>query len=310
MTLWIDTKRIIKSGLVSFWRNGFVSLASVLVMTVTLFVIGSLIFINAMLNASLAQIRDKVDVNVYFITSAAEQDILAISRQIEGLPEVSAVEYVSREEALARFRERHQDDQLTLQALEELSDNPLGASLSVKANNPSQYESIAQFLSDDTNALSEDGAPIIDKVNYFENKVAIDRLSQIIESAEKFGLGVTVVLVIASILITFTTIRLAIYTARDEITVMRLVGASNSYIRGPFVFEGVLYGAIAGLFTLILFYPIAYSLGPRTRSFFGDIDLFTYYTSNFGILFVVLVGAGILLGAVSSYLAVKRYLRV
>lgn len=309
--LWINTKRIIQAGFVGFWRNSFVSLAAILVMTVTLFVIGSLIFVNAMLSTALQIFRDKVDINVYFTVNASTEDIQTIQRQIEGLPQVERVEYISSEDALARFKERHANDQLMLQALEELGDNPLGAALSIKAKEPSQYEGIAEFLSDDTNALSKDGTPIIDEVNYFKNKVAIDRLSDIIKSAEALGLAVTVVLVIASILITFTTIRLAIYTARDEITVMRLVGASNQYIRGPFVFQGIMYGGFAGLLTLVLFYPIALALGPKTREYFdSSIDLFQYYTHNFGVLFLILVGAGIMLGAVSSYLAVKRYLNV
>lgn len=310
MSLWVDTKRIVRSGLTSFWRNSFVSIATMLVMVITLFVIGSLIFVNAMLNAALANIQDKVDINVYFTTSTEESDILALRRQLETLPEVSNVDYVSRDEALTRFRARHAGDQLTLQALEELGENPLGASLSIRAQEPSQYEGIAQFLSEEQNALNADGRNIIDTINYFQNRDAINTLSGIINTAERFGLFVTVILIIASILITFTTIRLAIYTARDEITVMRLVGASNSYIRGPFVFEGVLYGFIAGIVTMILFYPLALTAGPRTQAFFGDIDMFAYYTQNFGVLFLILVGSGMLLGAVSSYLAVKRYLRV
>ena len=310
MSLWVDTKRIVRSGFVSFWRNSFVSLAAIIVMIITLFVVGALIFVNAMLSAALTSIQEKVDINVYFTTDAEESDIFAIRRQIETLPEVAKVTYISRDEALVRFRARHADDQLTLQALAELGENPLGASLVVRAKEPSQYEGIAQFLSEEQNALSADGRSIIDTINYFQNRDAINTLASIITSAEKFGLFVTVILIIASILITFTTIRLAIYTARDEITVMRLVGASNAYIRGPFVFEGVLYGCIAGIITMILFYPIALTAGPRTRAFFGDIDMFAYYTQNFGILFLILVGSGMLLGAVSSYLAVKRYLRV
>ncbi len=306
---WTDTKRIIQSGFISFWRNGFVSLASILVMSVTLFVIGSIIFLNAMLGASLTQIQDKVDINVYFVTSAPEEDILTLKRSVEALPEVSSVAYISREEALSRFEERHKDDQLTLQALEELDENPLGASLSIKAKETSQYESIANFLEGDRNILSSSGANIVDSINFFQNQVAIERLSKIIDSSERFGFLVTLILAIASIIIIFNTIRLAIYTAKDEIAVMKLVGASNMYIRGPFVFEGILYGIIAGVITLIIFYPITLWLGPSTESFFGDINIFTYYTSNFGQMFFIIVGAGVVLGAVSSYLAVRKYLK-
>jgi cell division transport system permease protein len=90
---------------------------------------------------------------------------------------------------------------------------------------------------------------------------------------------------------------------------MQLVGASNAYIRGPFVVEGILYGIVSAIITLILFYPLTYWLGPITQNFFGSMNLFTYYISNFGQISLLIVGAGIALGAVSSYLAVKKYLK-
>jgi len=306
---WTNTKRIIKYGSVNFIRNSFVSLSTMLVMTITLFVIGSLIFIGATLNATLNQVRDKVDINVYFVPSADEGSILALKKSIEALPEVKSAEYVSREQALENFRARHQNDQLTLQALEELEENPLGASLSIRAKETSQYEGIAAFLENDA-AVSPGTLPIIEKVNFFQNKVAIDRLSRIIDSAERFGIGIIIFLLIASIMITFNTIRLAIYTARDEISVMKLVGAGNWYVRGPFVFEGVLYGVVAGILTLILFYPLTLWLGPLTEGFFNDINIFQYYLDNFGQIFLIIMGTGVVLGAISSYLAVRRYLRV
>ena len=302
-------RRIIKSGFVNFWRNGFVSLTSVLVMTITLFVVGSLIFIGAIFDASLAQIKDKVDVNVYFVVDAAEEDILSLQKILEGLPEVETVLYTSREEALEKFRKRHENDQLTLQALEELEENPLGASLSIKAKETSQYGSIATFLSSGDTFVGGTGEPIIDKVNFFQNKAAIDKLTQIIDSSERFGFVITVILVLASVLITFNTIRLVIYTSREEISVMRLVGASNSYIRGPFVVEGLMYGFISALITLSIFYPITLWLGPASESFFGNINIFDYYMSNFLRVFLFIAASGMILGALSSWLAVIRYLK-
>lgn len=307
--LWVNLKRIIKSGFVSFWRNSVVSFASILVMTMTLFVLGSILFVGATLDASLEQIRDKVDINVYFVTEAPEEDILSLKRSLESLSEVAMVEYVSREQALERFRTRHEDDELTLQALDELGENPLGANLNIKAKKTSQYEGIAEFLGDESTLLAVGGTPIIDKVNYFQNKNAIDKLTEIIDSSEKFSLIIIAILVFASIIITFNTIRLAIYTSKDEISVMKLVGASNSYIRGPFVFEGIMYGIVSALITLILFYPLTIWLGPLTENFFSDINLFDYYIDKFSKIFFIILGSGVLLGAVSSYLAVSRYLR-
>ncbi len=308
--LLLNLKRITHSGFISFWRNREVSIASILIMTITLFVVGSLLLLNAILTATLSEIENKVDINVYFVTSASEEEILAIKQSLENLPEVKSVEYVSRDRALANFRERHATDQLMLQALDELADNPFGANLSIKAKEPSQYAGIAKFLDQEQGAVSPNGTSSIDEVNYFQNKVAIDRLGQIITGAERFGLAAMLALGIASILITLTTIRLAIYTAREEIAVMRLVGASDFYIRGPFMFEGVMYGFVSGVVTLFVLYLLALSLGPQTKAFFGSADLFSYYVSNFPFLLLAILGSGMVLGAISSYIAVKRYLNV
>lgn len=308
MSVFVSLKRMVRSGFIGFWRNAFVSIASIFVMIVTLFVIGGVIFLSQLLNASLEHIQDKVDINVYFTTTATEEEVLSMQRSLEGLPEVDEVRYTSRDDALQSFRERHQGDELTIQAIDELGDNPLGASLSIRAQETSQYEGIASFLEAQRD-VADPNANIIDRINYAQNKTAIDRLTSIINAVERFGVIVMIVLVIASILITFNTIRLAIYTAREEISVMRLVGASNAFIRGPFVLQGIMYGLIAGIITLIVFYPLTLWLGPVTENFFL-LNIFHYYVNNFGSVFLVIVGSGIVLGAISSALAIARHLRV
>ncbi len=307
--LWINTKRVIRAGFINFWRNSFVSLASILVMVITLSVLASIIFTSALLTSSLEQIKNKVDINVYFVTTAAEPDILVIKQSLETLPEVAQVTYTSSEQALVEFKKRHENDQFTLQALDELKNNPLGAVLNIRAKEPSQYAGIAEFLQSKS-VSQKDGLPIIDKINYNQNKVAIDKLTNIIEAGQKLGLFITVILVLISIMITFNTIRLAIFISKDEIAVMRLVGASSKFVRGPFVIIGIMYGAFAALITAGLFYPITFYLGRATENFFTGINIYSYYLQNFGIIFLVLLGAGIVIGAVSSYLAVRRYLKV
>jgi cell division transport system permease protein len=250
-----------------------------------------------------------VDINAYFLTTATEQQVLDIKDEIKQLPEVASVEYISREEALRLFKERHKNDQLTLQALEELDDNPLGASLAIRAKNPSQYEVIAKFL-DNIVESSKGDKQIIEKINYYQNKVIIDRLSSLVKSLEKAGLAFSIFLAIASIMIVFNTIRLAIYTNKDEIEVMQLVGADNWFVRGPYIIEGALYGLTAGLITLFIFYPLAIYLGPITEGFFGSFNSFAFYVNEFGMLFKYIVGSGMVLGAISSFLAVRRYLGV
>lgn len=309
--MWLSVKRIVRAGVTGFMRNIFVTIASVLVMTVTLFVLGTLIFTGVILNTTLEELKSKVDMNIYFTTDAPEADIAALQKKIEARPEVSSVTYISREEALAEFRERHKDDQLTLQSLDELGENPLGAVLNVQAKEPSQYESIAAFVREEE-ALAPGGVSIIDKVNFFQERqrLAIERLTAIADSAERLGFAIILLLAATTVAITFNTVRLAIYTSREEIAVMRLVGAGQVYIRAPFVVEGVLYGLVAGVVTLILFYPLTYFLGEATEGFFGGINVFSYYVRNFLFFLLVIVGSGAGLGALSSFLAVRRYLKI
>ncbi len=303
---WTATKRVFRSGFVSFWRNGSVSLSSILIITLTLLTLGGVVFAGALLNYSLDEIKSKVDINVYFVPSAGENDILALKKKLESLPEVAEVKYLSREDALTDFRERHQNDEITLQALDELGDNPLGAILNIKAKETSQYGGIAKFLESEVGA---DGA-FIDKINYYQNKSAIDALSKIISGGTTIALSVTLALAVISILIAFNTVRLVIYIAREEISVMRLVGAGNTFIRGPFIIVGLMYGFVSGIITIALFYPATYFVSDITETFFSGFSLFQYYVSNLYGLFGIFVGGGLVLGALSSYLAVRKYLRV
>jgi len=300
-------RRVTKAGFVGFWRNAYVSLASIFVLTVALFVIGATMFINQLLNVSLSALQSKVDINVYFVPDAPEDEIERIRNAVATLPDVSLVSYTTREEALQQYRERRQGDEISLQALEELDENPLGGNLAIQAKETSQYENIARFL-DEQRAAAEPQTPVIDVINYDQNRDSIDTLTGVIDATEKASLIVMSILLIAAVLITFNTIRLAIYTSREEIAIMRLVGASNMFIRGPFMLQGIMYGFIAGLLALLFFYPLLIWLGPRTELFF-ELNLFTYYVQNFGTIFGILVGIGVALGLISSTLAVARYLR-
>jgi len=303
----IKTKRIIVSGCRNFARSGFTSFASILIMTVTLFVITSLIFIQAALNSSLNDIKEKVDVTVYFVSDAPESSIKNIEVALKNLPEVRDITYTSQDDALVQFKEKHSNDYLTLQALDELDQNPLGASLNIKAQDPSQYESISKYFESE-DALSKGALTIIDKIDYHQNKVVIDRLTSIINGARKLGFAVSLILVLISIIITFSTIRLIIYMSREEINVMKLVGAGTRYIRGPFIVSGVIVGIISSVVTILLFIPVSIWLGNQMTDFIG-INLYTYFKTNFLQLFIIMLGCGVIIGSISSIFAIHRYLR-
>ncbi len=302
----IALKRIIKGGFLNFKRSGLVSWAAVLVVTVTLSVITLIIFLQAVLHFSLNQIKDKVDVNIYLTSDTSEDKIMFLKSSLEKLPEVAQVFYTSAENNLKNFRLRHSKDYPTIQALDEIGGNPLLATLGVKAKEISQYEAIANFLKSD-NALVLGSVSIIDHTNYYNNKEVISKLDNIISGAQKLGFLLTLLFVIISIIITFNTIRLTIFISKEEIGVMRLVGASKMHVRGPFMIEGAIYGIVATLFTLILFWPATAWLGRNMTDFLG-INMYDYYLSNFFQIFTILLLSGIGLGIISSFLAIKKYL--
>jgi len=312
-------KRIIKTGFINFWRNGFLSFSAIVIITLSLTAFGALMFSSVFGRTLIEEVKNKVDINVYLTLNADEADILGLQKTIEQLPEVSKVEYISRDQALINFREKWKDNTLILQGLDEVGDNPFPAVLNIKAKEPSQYAGIASFL-DSKNSLSKDGNNIVDKVNYNQNKLVIDRLGRIIPFAERAGSTIAIIFVIIAIIITFNTVRLVIYNSKEEISVMKLVGASNAYVRGPFVMAGIMYGVFSGVLTLLILFAFSYYSDVAIMKIAGvegsnDLGLImnifsSYFLSNFGQIFFIIMGSGIVLGAISSYLAVRRYLNV
>jgi len=293
---------------VYFWRNAFLSFSSVLVMMVTLSFLAGLVFGNAALQATLDSLKEKVDMNVYFVPTTDPEDVLTLKALLEKKAEVVSVTYTSREEALEALKARHPDDG-TVEAINELGDNPLGAVLNVQTKDPSHYEALARFLKTD-NAVSPNGVSIVRKVNFYDHETAINALSRIINATNRLGFILTVVFVAISLIIAFNTIRLTIYNSREEISVMKLVGATNKYVRGPFMVSGVMTGMVASLLTLTLFFLLVYYSRDFSKNFFIGIDFLSYYKANFGQIFGIVAGSGVFIGAVSSYLAVRRYLKV
>jgi len=317
--IFTNFKRITRTGFVNFWRNGFLSFAAIVVITLSLSAFGGLVFASAFGRSLLADVKDKVDINVYFSLAAQEPDILALQKEINALPEVASTTYVSNDDALAAFQAKWQNNALIMQGLQEVGGNPFPAALNIKAKDPGQYGNIADFLTS-KNPVDASGTPIIDKVNYQENKLIIDRLSAIIPTVEMSGSIIAGIFVIVALIIVFNTIRLIIYAAREEIAVMKLVGASNTYVRGPFVISGIMYGIVSAIITLILMAVFAYwsdavvlkLAGVDVASNFSLIVnvLSGYFVQNFGQIFILIMGSGIILGGVSSYVAARRYLKV
>ena len=296
--------RILKFGIQNFSRNALLSATTVAILVLALLVFNGLLIFGVLAGTATASLQDKIDISVYFKDSTKEDDILQLSRTLESFPEVKVVEYVSKDKALSIFKDRHKDDTTISQALEELQSNPLLASLNIKAKEPSQYETIAEYLE------NPNLAGVIDKVNYTETKVAIDRLATIIDTVKNAGLATTIFLALVAVLVIFNTVRLVIYSNREEIGIMRLVGAANKFIHGPYVVAGAIYGVLAGIAAILLASPIIILAAPYADAFIPELSLSSYFFSHLPQFAIYNLAFGIILSSASAAIAVRRYLKI
>jgi len=297
--------RVVKSGCLNFYRNKWLSSAAIGTISLAVFVMACLLYLNVIVESIVSNLEEKIDISVYFNLDTPEEQILKVKASLSKLKEVKYIEYVSAKDALERFKKRHKDQPVIMEALEATLENgnPLPPTLNIKANLASQYENIANFLN------KPEYKKFIDKVNYKENKTVINRLTSVTKTVKKTGVIISLILALIAVLVTFNTIRLTIYSWRDEINIMKLVGATNWFIRGPFLVEGAIYGIISGVLTTLLFYPILLLVSPKISGFLPDIDLLYFYQVNFlSILFFQMI-IGIGLGAISSFIAIRRYLK-
>lgn len=279
------------------------SAAAIAVMTMTLSVISILVVLSFLTNLSLANIKEKVDVSVYFKPGTEESIIREVEGQIKEMPNVVATKYISADEAYLEFQKRHQNDPLIIEALKELNENPLYPTVVIKADDISNYPNIAL-------ALNAKNFSQVQKINYEDNRKAIETLGKLTSGITRGGSVLAILFAVVSVLVMYNTIRLTIYNRREEIEIMRLVGATNTYIRWPFIVEGALYGFISVLITTVILLPLLSSFVPRINNFMGtNLNL----TSVNSTLLWQLVGMqlllGLVLGILSSLFAVGRYLK-
>ncbi|MCY4576941.1 MAG: permease-like cell division protein FtsX [Candidatus Kaiserbacteria bacterium] len=304
-------KRIFYLGLVNVVRNSFVSFSVVFIMTVSLFIVGFSLLFGQVMNDVTEELRNKVDVTAYFITDTPEEQILAFRDRLEELSQVREVFYVSQETALEEYRKRHENDLDILHGLDLLKEtetpNPFRARLSIRAQQSGDFESIVRFL-DNEDVLSDNPSTVIDKIDFYQNRQVIMRLSSVVDTATLLTHVVIALLIFISFIIVFNIIRLIIYLSREEIKVMRLIGAEDWYVRAPFLVSGGIYGLVGSILATVMLYPISYWLSPVVERFFEGQGLFSYYISEFFVLVLILTALGVFVGVFSSYLSSHRYL--
>lgn len=303
--MFTSFKRVVKFAWQGFWRNRGLGFAVIFIMVVAVFLITSLFFFAKVSEFLIVGVQDKVDVSVYFKDNASEEEILALRDSLlQASLDIKSIDYVSKEKALEIFQVRHEKDPFYLEALEAVGANPFLASLSIKAPEAGDYARIAEFLESDSSSA------LIEKISYYQNKRVIERLFSLIGNIKNLGIFLSALLIILAAFLTFNTLKLTISSLRDEITTMRLVGASNFFIRGPFVLQSFIYGLFAVLIVNVILFAALPLLNSKIQSWFLDFDVLTLFRENFFLLLNLQVGLVIILGAVSSFLAVKKYLKV
>jgi len=305
MSLLVTSRRIVIAAWKHFTRNAWLALTTVFVLTLSLLSVNVLVGVNQLLTRSVAALEEKIDISVYFKQNTPQAILWQAKFFLASLPQVQSVELLTAEQALAAFRVRHAADEKVLGALGELEKNPLGATLVVKARRPGDYPFLLEAMKNPQFQFA------IESVNYEDHAETIARVRDIGQSVRLFGLGLIAVFALFSLLIVFNTVRIAIYTKREEIGVMRLVGASSAYVRLPFVLEGLFLALVALLVTAVLVACTVLFVDPRLRGFFDNADpgLRSYFFSQAGPLLLVEGLVITFLVGLSSWAAVGKYLK-
>jgi len=301
--MFVNFFRVFKFGWQEISRNIGVSLGTIFIMFIALTLVGGTLVLQRLSENLVATLQEKADISVFFKENVKEEDISKIKEKIENFPEVKEVEYISKEEALENFKKVHKDNPSIIESLQLIGKNPLPASLNIRADSSSAYEKLANFLE------KGEYKDFIEKVNYRQNQLIINRLFSISDNIKTGGLIISCILIFIAFVVTFNTIRLAIYSRRKEIAIMKLIGATNWFVRGPFLIQGILVGLFAGTLSFLLFYGIDSALSPGNLGIFGELGLGNFFEENVLMLLLIQLGGGILLGLISSFFATQRYLK-
>lgn len=300
---WLKFKRSFVEGWRGFFRDGWLSFATVSILVLSLYIISVTVIFGVVVRGLVSEAEKTMKVSIYFETGTSEDAIQKIQAELRGARGIASVEYVTPDQALAQLKSSTKGNDSIEKSLEVLGENPLRPALVVRAEDPREYERIVSDI-----RAAKFFSSVYD-INYAKNKSVIDRLTAFISSVEKVGISLGAVFVFIAILITYNAIRLSMYANKQEFEIMRLVGASNIYIKMPLLFEGVWYGVFAAVATFILLILTAQFVSPLVgeQVHEGTTTLFLRHSMS---VFVTLLIGGTGLGVLGSWIAVRRYLKI
>ena len=296
--------RVIKFGWKSFYRNKGLSFVAIFIIAMVIFLVTSLFLFHKISHFFISLFEAKADISIEFKINTQESSILEVKEGLLKLPEVKEVKYVSRERALENFTQKHKDDPELMAGLEKVGKNPFPAVLNIIAYEAGQYKQIVKFLE------SERFEKIIYRKDYYDRKPIIERIFTITAWVNKVGIAISLSLTLIAILITFNTIKLAILSQKEEIATQRLVGASNWFIGGPFLIQGIISGFFAALISLLFFVFVFNFFSYKIEALIPNLNLSAYFFKNIFNIFLVQIVIGVSLGIISSIIAIRKHLKV
>lgn len=297
--------RIFKYSWQNFFRNFWLSFVTLTIIFLALASVNVLIVLQLLARSAITTVENRIDVSIYFKPTVKEDQVLNVQAYLAAQEGVRDVTYVSRDQALINFKKKHENDEKVINSLEALGDNPLGAALIIHATDPQYYEDIITALSGDQYQH------LIEDKDFEDYRLAIERITKI---TTQLAFAVTIMAIIfglISVLIVFNTLRVAIYTHRDEIKIMQLVGATNSFILGPYLLEAIWFALIGMIITILVLYPMLGLIQPYITTFFegNHLNLVAFFNDNFikvfGLQFLATCGLNI----ISAIVATRKYLK-
>ncbi len=304
--LFLSTKRILNFSWQHFWRNIWLSIVTMTIIILTLFSLTTLILVNAIADYAVNSVKETVDVSLYFDNTISTEAIQTLQGELTKLEELKEVKYISPDDALTQFKETHKNDPDIQAALAELDKNPLGGTLVLSAHTIEQYPAVMEKLKE----LKAD--QLAEKIDYNDHQKLIERINNFTAKLRTFVLALSIVFILVAILTVFNTIRMGIYIHRTEIGIMRLVGASNWFIRLPFIIEGLLYAVFGCLVFWGVLALVMHFTGDWVNGFLSGInfDIRAYLWSNvlniLGFEFIVIA----FINMISAAFAMGKHLKV
>ncbi len=306
---WLTFMRMCRYGINNFTRNAWLTIAATAVMTVTLFVIFASFTARNILQDTVSDIRDHVSMSIYVSSGTSTSDATQIMQALRQLSSVTDVTYTSPDQARASFAQANSNDTATLNAIEQAT-NKFPGTFNIKVKDINNTTQLSNFVASNS-LVKADIDPAHAPSFAGDRRQSIQVIARAVDFTQQVGIIASLIFVGMSMLIIFNTIRMAIFNRREEINMMKLIGAERSFIRGPFVVEAMVYGFFAALIATGLGFFALYSIAPTLRSYQINvqptIDLVTFYMA-FVLLAMIAIGA--LIGIISSLLATRRYLKL